>query len=280
MKKFCQLSALVLLSISTADAAEKYVLAKKNHQPPAGTKVEQTKQTSLSDGIIELKMQGQEMKGTCVLNESENESLSFAGDKITHLLNTSVKKRVMTLNGQEMPEEAPTDALLKVPVVLTKADGKWTAKLEGDAEPTEEQKAALEKLAKKANKDQDAAMYGTEPREIGDTWNVDAKDLSFTEDDKETTGGMKFTFKGVEEFEGRKCARLEGTLELAGKTDEDKGGQKISLKGDVVVLRSLEDLEDLKVSLKGKMEMAGEIPNGSMTMGGEMKIEQTAKITK
>ncbi|MFD0893241.1 hypothetical protein KBB96_17610 [Luteolibacter ambystomatis] len=268
--------AVLTAFVSSAHAQDSYVLAKKGETPKPGTKCELTKKMAMKNGVLKVKAGEQNMDGTCSISESESETIEYkAADKVKRTVTAGEKSQKMTMNGQEMPDEPRAHALLKVPVILTKEDGEWSAELEDGKEPTDEQQTELEKKEKDQDKSSDAEMYGTEARKVGETWTVDAADLPFAKQEEDTKGSLKITFKGVEDCGGKKCARLEGPMELTGKTDQ---GQKLSLKGDVVIFRSLEDHMDMKVDFTGKMEMSGDIPNGSMSMSGEMTMSEVTKV--
>ncbi|MGC4015801.1 MAG: hypothetical protein QM755_14940 [Luteolibacter sp.] len=278
MKITSRLLSLVALAALTTHvrAQDSYVLAKKDDMPKPGTKCEVAKKMAMKNGVLKVKAGDQAMDGTCALSESETESIEYkSADKVKRVVTAGEKSQQMTMNGQELPNEPHPNALLKVPVILTKADGEWTAALEDGKDPSDEQQGELEKKEKDQDKSSDVEMYGTDPRKVGDTWTVDAADLPFAKNEKDTKGSLKITFKGVEDCGGKKCARLEGPMELSGKTDE---GQQISLKGNVVILRSLDDHLDMKVDFTGKMEMSGDIPNGSMSMSGDMTMTEATKL--
>jgi len=261
---------------SSAHAEDSYVLAKKGEIPKPGTKCELSKKMAMKNGVLKVKAGEQNIDGTCTISESETESIEYkAADKVKRVVTAGEKSQKMTMNGQEVPEEAHPNVLLKVPVILTKADDGWSAALEDGKEPSDEQQAELDKKEKDQDKSSDAEMYGTEAHKVGDTWTVDAADLPFAKQEEDTKGSLKITFKAVEDCGGKKCARLEGPMELTGKTDQ---GQKLSLKGNVVIFRSLDDHMDMKVDFTGKMEMSGDIPNGSMSMSGEMTMSEVTKL--
>ncbi|BCU76576.1 hypothetical protein [Luteolibacter sp. LG18] len=270
------LAACTVLAATASAADETYVLAKKDHTPKAGSKHVESKKMAMKNGTLKVKAGEQAMEGTCAITETETEAVEYvSADKVKRLMTVGEKSQKMTMNGQELPDEPHPNPLLKVPVTLTKADGEWTATLDDGKEPTDEQETALSKHEKNMDKSESVTMYGTEPRKVGDTWTVKAADMPFAQDQEDTEGSVKLTFKAVEDYQGKKCAHLEGPMEIKGKSAE---GQSISLKGNVIVYRSIEDLVDLKVSLDGKMEMSGDIPNGSMSMNGDMTMEFSTKV--
>ncbi|BCU76577.1 hypothetical protein [Luteolibacter sp. LG18] len=269
-------ASAALVSLSSA-ADETYILAKKDDMPKPGTKLIHSRLMAMKKGTVKVKVGDQALQGTCEMIETETEHVEHvSAEKIKRLLTAAEKSEKMTMNGQERPHEAEPNPLLNVPVTLSKADGEWTATIDGGKEPTAAQEKELSRKEKAMRKDEDVDMYGTVPRKVGDSWEVDAsKALPFSEDEKDTQGTLKLTFKAVEEFQGKKCARLEGAMEMTGKTNQ---GQNITMKGNVIVFRSIEDREDLKVTITGTMGMSGEIPNGSMSMDGDLTMELTTKM--
>lgn len=266
-------------SSSSSAASDTVVLAKADSLPKAGTKLTTTRKMGMKDATMKINAGGQNMDGTANVTEAETSTVEFiSADKVKSTVTAGEKVQAMKLNGQDMPNEPQPNALLNVPVVYTKKDGKWTGALEtGTA--TDAQTKEIAKFEKKLNKPKDVSVYGSSPHKVGDTWTVDAADLTFTEGDKDTKGTLKLTFKGIETYEGKKCARLEGPMELTGKTDEEQGGQDLSMKGDMVILRAIDEMIDLKTDFKGTMGMKGTIPGGgSMSMDGSILVDETNKI--
>ena len=291
MKAPCYLSAIAVAAVlvsckdsksggssTSSTASDTVVLAKADSIPKPGTKLTVSRKMAVKDGAVKVAVSGQNMEGTANITESETSSVEFvSADKVKSTVTAGEKAQVMKMNGQEVPSEPQPSPLLNLPVVYSKADGKWTGALEsGTATPFQAKEIA--KFEKKLNKPMDASVYGTTPHKIGDTWTVDAANLTFAEGDKDTKGTLKLTFKGIETYEGKKCARLEGPMELTGKTDAEQGGQDLSMKGDMVILRAIDEMIDMKVEFKGKMEMKGNVPGGSMAMEGTVAVDENTKI--
>jgi hypothetical protein len=254
-----------------------YVLAKEGTALAPGTKFTTTNEMLMKNGVMKVNAGGQTMEGTMESTERETktvEIISAEQRKIVVTQSESIQKAKM--GDQEMPPQDKPNALLNLPVTFTKANGKWTAAL-SSGEATAEQTQKMEAAA--TGMDDDTTVYGTEPRKIGDTWKSDASKLgSFNSDGMDMQGEVELTFKGVETYEGKQCARLEGTMNISGKSAPEQGGQDVSIKGTVQILRSLDDLEDLKAEFKGTMEMKGEMPGGDMNMKADMEMNTTTKF--
>jgi len=150
-------------------------------------------------------------------------------------------------------------------------DGKWSGKLkEGEAD--EEEKKKIVKLAKKFDGEaNDAQIYGTKPRKVGDSWDVDPSKLdSFGGDTEDLKGTFKVTFKAVEKFQGEDCAVLVANFDVTGSTG--KGEAKLTMKGKANIHRSLKHLVDLQNKMEGTVKMTGGVEGtgATMTMNGPM----------
>jgi hypothetical protein len=254
-----------------------YVLAKEGTTHAPGTKFTTTNEMLMKNGVMKVNAGGQTMEGTMESTERETQTVEIiAADQKKIVVTQSESIQKAKMGDQEMPPQNKTHVLLNLPVTYSRANGKWTAAL-SSGEATAEQTQKMEANAKAL--DDDAAVYGTEPRKIGDTWKSDASKLgSFNSEGMDMQGEVELTFKGVETYEGKKCARLEGTMNISGKSAPEQGGQDVSFKGTVQILRSLDDLEDLKAEFKGAMEMKGEMPGGDMSMKADMEVNTTTKF--
>ncbi|BCU76575.1 hypothetical protein [Luteolibacter sp. LG18] len=263
---------------SGAAASNTVVLATADGLPKTGAKFTTSRTMAVKEGSVKISAGGQNMDGTMNLSDSETEDVEIAApDKIKVTVTAGEKVQAMKLNGQELPNEPVPPQLLKAPVTFTKAAGKWTGALDTGT-PTDVQKAEIAKRERKFTQAANAAMYGTAPRKVGETWSVDAARISFAEGTNDVKGSVTLTFKGIEDHGGRKCARLEGPMEFSGKTDADKGGQDLTMKGDIVVLRAIDEMVDLQTTFKGRMEMKGTIPGGSMAMEGSVSVDEHTEL--
>ncbi|MGC4015800.1 MAG: hypothetical protein QM755_14935 [Luteolibacter sp.] len=281
MKNLCYLSALAATAVlvSCKDSkSDGVVLAKGDGLPKPGIKLTTSRSLAMKGGEVKIVASGQNMEGTMDMTDSETADIEFlSADKVKYTIKAGEKVQAMKLNGQNVPNEPQPSPLLGKTVIYTKSGSKWTGALESGS-PTPPQAKEIEKYEKKLEKSSDAAVYGSAARKVGETWTVDGANIPFAGNDGDTKGTLKLTFKGVETYEGRKCARLEGTLDITGKTDADQGGQSISMKGDTVILRAIEEMIDVKQDFKGKMEMNGTIPGGTMSMSGDITVGETNKI--
>lgn len=259
-----------------------YVLAKEKHFPATGTTIHETKKMVMNKAEVNIQMQGQEIKGTATSARTEENKLEFlANHQIRETEIRSEDKNTMMINGQESPSPSMPSPMLNVPVLLKKAEDKWIATLESGAEPNPLQKIKLAARAKEQNRDPDLLVYGSTPRKVGESWTVDAADVFFGEDAEGGKGELKLTFKGVESYEGKQCARLEGPAKFSGKSTRDGAEQAMTFDGNIVVLRSLDDMVDLQRNFNGRMTMKMGLPgDGTLQMNGDITMEENARISR
>lgn len=270
----CHLSKADAQALSQADA---YVLAEAEFMPPVGTKLTTIRKMDMTKTKVTMQMEGKEMQGSATNETVElRTSERISSDVVREVETQSLKKASMTLNGQGAPLGSNPSPLLNVPYVMKKQGGTWKATLENSATPSGVQQAKLTEREKQYNKNTDAVVYGTAPRRIGDTWTVNDPTIFFNGEDGTvgTETALTLTFKGVESYQGKPCARLEGHAKYSGKSA--KGAwfdHTMSIDAKVVVLRSLTDYVDLKSETSGQFTM-----NMSLTNGGTLKLEGPASF--
>ncbi|MEP2775600.1 MAG: hypothetical protein ABJQ29_03475 [Luteolibacter sp.] len=276
------LSASIVLPLYGED--DSYILAVAGEPIPAGTVAEYASVMSMSDGVVKVTMQGQPMDGSADMKTVEKRRVeSLADGSYRYLLIEEVETQKMTMMGQPQEMPAKVNPLVGKPVMVTKgADGVWVAKLE-EGEATPDMISELEDVAKGLNEDEDAKLYGTVPRKVGDEWDVESADLMGIDNG---AGTFKVKFEGIEDFQGERCAKITGTYEIKGLGPDADAGESemtISLKGDYLSYRSLEGRYDVRKEMKGSMVMESVMePQPGMTMemnmSGNMTAEGTIKI--
>jgi hypothetical protein len=114
------------------------------------------------------------------------------------------------------------------------------------------------------------------PVAVGDSWEVAGKELqTLMEGDSGVEGGLKMKLAAIREIDGRRCAIVEASLDLKGKTEKGiETGAKLS--GEIAVW--IERGYTLKADLKGTMTMSGSAGGGSMNGEGPMTIEVSTTI--
>lgn len=105
----------------------------------------------------------------------------------------------------------------------------------------------------------------------GDSWEIQGKELQELIDDEKADGKMTLTFKGFKEVGKRRCAVLEATMEVKGKTDE---GMDMAMKMSGEVLVGLDRGYVVGVKMSGTVSMKN--PEMNMTGEGPMTLEITA----
>lgn len=282
------LSGFVLVLASTdfaycADTAKDgpVVLAQKHLMPPPGTTATKENTMTMTDAAIKMKMGEQAIEGTLTSTEASKEIREFlTADKIRYRLESKSSVEKMKLNGEDQAGPEKTDALIGVPVILERKDGKWTAKLEKGGDPSAEQQASLDEEISSMEKDSDFAMYGDTPRKPGDKWEVDPSKLMDFGDAENLTGKYHVEFTEIKEVQGVRCAVLKATFDIKGKTkaEGDSPQMDIQIKGDAVSHRSITDKVDLKVEVNGKVTVTGK-PAPQMSMHVEGPMQMIEKVT-
>ncbi|MGJ8643016.1 MAG: hypothetical protein ACSHX9_06380 [Luteolibacter sp.] len=270
------LSASVTLPLYGEDS---YVLAVAGEPIPAGTTAEYNSKMSMPDGVVKITLQGQLMDGTSEMESVEKRRVESLEDgSYRYLLIEEVENQTMTMMGQAQPMPPKVNPLVGLPVIVTKgADGTWVADLE-EGEVTPETITELDDIAEGLNDDDDAKLYGTEPRKVGDEWEVESADLMGVENG---VGAFNLKFDSIEEYEGVRCAKITGNFEIKG-TEEDaaEGEMTITLTGNYLAYRSLEGRYDVSKKMNGTMSVKGDMePQPGMTMQMDMSGKINADAT-
>lgn len=266
------LSASVVLPLNAED--DSYILAVAGEPIPAGTTAEYQSKMTMPDGAVKITMPGQVIDGTSEMESVEKRRVESLEDgSYRYLLLEEVEKQTMTLMGQEQPSPPKVNPLAGLPVIVSKGeDGQWEAKLEeGEASP--ELVSELDEVAKGLNDDEDAKLYGTVPRKVGDEWEVESADLMGIENGK---GVFTVKFESIEEYEGEQCAKISGKFEIKGTDEEEVAGEMtIAIAGNYLAYRSLEGRYDLNKEMEGTMSVKGNMePQPGMTM----QMDMTGKV--
>ncbi|MFT6180662.1 MAG: hypothetical protein ACI9NQ_001088 [Paracoccaceae bacterium] len=286
MRLLAGLMALPLLSSSLFGQAaveqKTYLLAKENNALPVKEKFKVIKRMATTDAKIGIEVADQTMNGT--MNNSNKEEIIYDFLSEDQIRVTYEKKRSLeksTMAGNETDEEVIDPSEGKT-ILLEKKDGKWVAKLEkGKIEEADQESfdETLKDLAKEFNEDGDPQLYGTEPRKVGDSWDVDPKAMPGMEEFDVKGGNLTMTFVEVKDFQGEPCAVLKTSFKIdAEMMEKQMKGMGVSFAGNGRVVRSLKYLTDYKFTGEMKMKMSGDMEiqpgmNAKMTMTGDMKID-------
>jgi hypothetical protein len=276
--------ALTVLAENEAGAGALVLLESEDYEPPAGTEVVTASKTRMKTEKMSFSVGDLELAGSLSMSSSKTVHIKQLGpNRARRLLKELSKNQTFNFLGNEQAEPEEKDALLDIPVILERRNGTWSARLE-NGEPTKEQEEALSELEDDSNTDDDLAMYGTEPRRVGETWEVDASRIPGLVDQADgVKGKLTLTLVRRMELNGSPCAYLTGTIDclaLRKAEADEEPDTKIGLKGTVEVTRSLEHFADLAWKLKGEMTIAmdGPSPQGPLVMRGSGPFEFSGGI--
>jgi len=293
MKLLFGLLALPLLSNSsfsqTAVAQKEYILAKKVAPLPTGKKFKVVKNMSMPDTRVGIEVRGRQMDRTMSRSNKDESIFEFVSDdkiRVTYLKKRGLKRT--SAGGQEQEEEEVEVAEGKS-FILEKKEGKWTGKLEeGEVEEADQESIdkVIKRLEQTFNQSNDEHMYGTEPRKVGDSWEVDPTFMPGMDEVDITGGKMTMTFLEVKNYEGEPCAVLRTSFAMDGTPEEEMmKGAVVKLTGNGRILRSLNHLADFKFTGEMTMKMTGDFEpqpgiKAKMTMNGSMKMDMRTSEVK
>ena len=280
------LSTLISPLLGQVELEQKtYVLAKKGHPLPLKERFKVSQLMSMGNGKLKVSFSGQEMTGTVSTSKQAELVYDFLSEdkiRVNYEKGRDLKKSSMM--GQEQDEEKihPAEGTT---ILLEKKEGKWVGKLEAgkvDAVGQEEFDEAVEKLEKEFNIDEASTMYGSEPRKIGESWDVDPSLMPGMDDFEVKGGNLTMTFLEVKQFQGELCAVLKTTFVIDAEMTEDKmEGMAAKITGDGRIVRSLTHLTDYKFVGEMRMAISGDMEiqpgaNAKMSINADMKIEMRA----
>ncbi len=212
-------------------------------------------------------------------SEMRREILSNQTSRVTILGDLQRSKR--TLGGLPQTDPPTEGALAGRTVTFGREGTAWRGTLEG-GEASEEQQLEIEALAAKLGNEEAVAMFGTEPRRVGDEWEIDPSNASILTTGGEFTGSYLLRFERVEEYEGLRCAVLEGTIDVSRRTVDRLGGEDSGMRinARASIYRSLDHLENLKSEIVGNLVMSESPPlGGSRLVRGPLRISKSVKLT-
>ncbi len=261
---------------------ESYLLARKEMVLPVQQKFRVTRLMSMSDAQIKMEVGGRGFEGTMSNAKEEELIYDFMTEdeiRISYEKSRAVEKSSMRGREDENEEIAPSEGKV---ILLEKKDGRWVGKLEvGKVEESDEEGfgEVLKKLEGEFNENEQNAMYGTEPRKIGESWDVDPSLMPGLEDFEVKGGELTVTFVRVVEFQGELCALLKTAFSIkAEMRDDNMEGMGVLIEGSGKILRSLNLLTDYKFTGDMTMKMSGEVEvqagiNAMMSMEGAMQVD-------
>ena len=248
-----------------------HVLYSPDNKLPAGSIFTSVDTMDMKNSKLVLVMGGQNIEGTTAMNGLKKNITTITGvDSVEVKYVEDKMQQKMTVNGQQQNQPARIGKLVGKTITYKKQDGKWSGKFKGDAETTKEQNEQLARRTKNRNNPEELHILGTQPRKVGDTWDVDVSKLtSFGGGDVPPKGTFKITFKTIKNYQGHACAVLEADVDLTGK---DKEGMTMNIKRKNTVYHSLKYMLTLQNKLDGSMTVSGAIQGGA----GNVKVEGAA----
>jgi len=268
---------LTLLSSVQLLSAQSYVLDKEGYLPPKGVILEDKTSMTLEDGKIEISANERVVKGEMKRSMTSDETLTHLGDnKILSLMKEDLTKSSGTIGANKMPKESKEGPLKGIEILYQKVDGKWI----GGAKDkklvlTDEQKKEVEDELEDLNEKE--SLYGYEFRNVGDTWDMEKVLLTkLGGDGKLEKAEGKMTFQEIVDVNGHKCAKLLCKIHVIGVKDDNK----MSLKGEVTVWRSLKYFTDVKArgSLMTIMEPSSDRAQIKITGNSVIKSDMSIKL--
>jgi len=276
---------LSMCSLAAQEVAEvkSYQLAEEQARFSIGRKFLQKHRLSGKDAKLTFRMGEREVEGTMNNLDLAERVIAFPEEgKIRISIVKDQSKMAMTMGGDPVaPKETVKPAAGKV-FLLEKKEGKWVGAVEkgevlpGEKEEIEEEIGKMEKIF---NEDEDAKLYGVEPRAVGERWDVDPRFMPGMGDMEVTGGKLSLHFKEVKEYQGELCAVVETTFDVkALSNEEEQKGMVMNLRGSGRIVRSLSLMTDFKFTGEALFTMEGNVPppappNAHMKMSGEMKVE-------
>ena len=292
--KLCLAAALVALislpsSAQELAGAKEYVLASEDPPMPIGATHQVTDNSNMTNCKLKMTVGEQDLGGEMSKNSKEVQIFEYlAGDKIkvTYLKNRAFEKS--TIMGQAKAEEEVSAIEGRV-VLLQKAGKKWVGKLQGDpVEPVDHENVdeEIKSLVRSLNNStaESVEIYGAGPRKVGDTWEVDPKNVPGMDEFKIVKGAMAMTFVEVKELNGEPCAILKATFTINGlPTDEKMAGMDARVSGEMRIARSLKYFMDCKVEGDMKMAVSGVMePQAGVVidfaMAGDLKAKRLTAV--
>jgi len=257
-----------------------HVLFDSSKMLPPGSVIIDTEEMEMKDCKLTMEMQGKVMEGAMTNVGSKDRIFTFnSEEKVTVVIKNDSSEGSMVMNGEAQAQPRKNDALHDKTVILTKKDGRWSGQLES-GEANEDQQKGIDKLAENLNGESDPRhIYGTTPRKVGDTWDVDtAKLSSLTKGAGKAEGTFKMTFDGIEEYQGHECAVLTADVDVTAPTGD--GDMVMKMKGKFKIRRSLKHLVDLDNQMEGVVNMTGTINQGAgkMAIEGPMTLSQKSEL--
>lgn len=278
-------------------AQEGVVLVPENPTPEShisrtvGAVEHEESTTTMKDVALNITPPGapESMSGTMNGSQSTAEEWTSLGEGNYRGTVRGSEQNQVAVAGQQMPAETKENPLEGQDILLTWDGTAYAATFADDSvTPTPEQQAKLDELATEytgKHKDNpweiDQLLYGTGPRAVGDSWDLDAEALNGlmggqSDESFEMSEG-KVTLRELTEVDGVPHAILDVEFNVSGRppTGEGQEGEgRMTMAVTGTVTRNLEQFYDAAVDLtmEGTIEFTSTDPSG-------MKIEMSGPLS-
>jgi len=185
------------------------------------------------------------------------------------------------VEGQKTKTQDPASSLTGEKIVCEKKNGKWVSHLESGKKLDEIGDADLARWNPGQEIQDELALYGSEPRKVGDKWEANLSKLSTFASIVKPKGKLSAEFVKITEVNGEKCAEIRFTFDLAGNGDDES--TTVKAKGERLVHRSLADRinRDEKTTDSTIAHVdAPDDQNPEVEVTGDTTIEETAEVSK
>lgn len=162
-----------------------------------------------------------------------------------------------------------------------RANSRWSFELADGRKPTTEEAKALHQFAGYTEfSEVFSLLYGTEPRNVGDTWKPDLSMLKKYAPDLEA--GLSCKLEEITEHNGVRCARVSIQGTVVGRIGSNI---KVDIEINGNVFRDLQHLIDADMDLIGTFKYTGAFgnnANGGTTavINAPLTLKRTVKVAK
>jgi hypothetical protein len=280
MKILPLLPVLATLSLQFA-SAEQVVLANASSATNGVTHREDTS-IRLVEGKFSLALGENTMAGTAnaYLHDVVERACPTPDSQKVNVLDSSRNILLSFGTKSSNPKDQPGQLAGKK-LVGKKANNHWTFEIAGNSKPTTEEAKALHQFAGYTEfSEVFGLLYGTEPRNVGDTWKPDLSLLKKYAPDLRASLSCKL--EEVTEHHGVRCARvsIEGTV-----TGKLGNNSKVDIEINGSVFRDLQNLIDADMDLAGTFKFNGAFGKGAnggsnAVITAPLKVKRTVKVEK
>ena len=252
-----------------------FVLAKKDAVLPVGTKVAVSGKFLIEDVQLSIRDSRQlEVGSYWSTREKTMQYEVVAPSKLNVKVESSLEKVRVLRKDQPLSEESKNGSLVGIPMVVELKDGKWSSSPVQKIELNEQQQEAALELVDSVSGIEGLRMYGSEPRHVGQNWNVTPSAIPGMED-SEVSGTFKLSFDRLEEFDGHQCAVLIGMIAVTGTQGE---GLTSQMSASTTIYRSIEHMVDLKMKIEGRLTLMQVDSGVQKTVRGPFTMDRERKL--